>query len=666
MNPTLQPLPNPFLTDQAGPRIQRPGRFAAQPALIAFLICLVLGLAAVGWRARTRANDARARASLEALARGAAVEQQFSQVVSAVEVLGALAREHGGAIPDFQRVAADLLAARPGLASLELQPGGIVSDIVPRAANARAIGFNVLSNPAHRPAASAAIQRRALTVSGPLALYSGAPGIVARVPVFQRGRDGRDAFWGFVAASMRITEALDRARVDDLAKHGYNYAFLAPAAGREKGATIETRGSVSAQGAVEQPVLAHDLKFHLALEPRAGWANHTKLLLESLGVLVASGLICLLVNVLESRRAVELALADANQRLIRETEDRKRAQQDRQAAKDEVAAAKAEINTSRSALQSSTEQEVRLNVSVRAAEAAAQATQAELDHARMAMQQAEQTIASLQSRLRAAPRAKKESQAAPPPPPQPDPPPAADVPAPPVAATPAVEQTIEPDPASLSQVEETHQELSAPPEVNNAAPSSSTPAPEAVLMPAITPHPESPAPAPPPEAPATAAPTPSEPATEMKPTRVPRRKKTRRDNQMDFFAPPPAPEPALVTPPTGPLAEAPSLSTSEPPPPSAAPEADDPKPKEGKPARPLPARPPLDLPQLRKAVNLILPLFTGRDPGACDCLKDNRTAFRSAFAPEAYMEFEQSVKSSDFDAALEHLKKAARRHGIPV
>ena len=197
------------------------------------------------------------------------MEQQFSQVVSAAEVLGALAREHGGAIPDFQKVAADLLAARPGLASLELEPGGIVSDIVPRAANARAIGFNVLNNPAHRPAASAAIQRRALTVSGPLALYSGAPGIVARVPVFQRGRDGRDAFWGFVAASMRITEALDRAHVDDLAKHGYNYAFLAPAAGREKGATIEARGAPSAQGAVEQPVLAHDLKFHLALQLRS-------------------------------------------------------------------------------------------------------------------------------------------------------------------------------------------------------------------------------------------------------------------------------------------------------------------------------------------------------------------------------------------------------------
>jgi hypothetical protein len=74
----------------------------------------------------------------------------------------------------------------------------------------------------------------------------------------------------------------------------------------------------------------------------------------------------------------------------------------------------------------------------------------------------------------------------------------------------------------------------------------------------------------------------------------------------------------------------------------------------------------VDPAQLRKAVNLILPLFTGRDPGARDCLKANRSTFRSAFTPEAFVEFEQSVKNGDFTAALEHLKKAGRRHGIPV
>lgn len=686
MSTTPQPPPNPFLNSQATPFAGRSSPFAVQPALLAFLICLVLGLAAVGWRVTVRANDARARAGLEALARGAAVELQFSQVVSAAEVLGALARQHGGAIPDFQRLAADLLVARPALASLELQPGGIVSDIVPRAANARAVGFNVLNNPTYRPGASATLQRRRLTVTGPLALYSGEPGIVARVPVFQRGRDGREAFWGFVAASMRVSEALRWAQVDDLARHGYNYAFSVAASRREKGLTLAAHGALSAQAAVQQPVRAQDVTFRLMLQPRGGWVNKTKLVLELAAVLVVSGLVCLLVNLLESRRAVELALADANRRLTRETEDRKQAQADCHVARNEAAAAQAELNRTRSALKSSNEQEVRLSVSVRTAEAAAQATQAELDQARMARQQGEQTIASLQSRLHATARAGKKSQAAPQPLPQEEQPPITEVPVPLDAATRSAEQNAEPSPASVSEVQDTHPELSAPPEANDAPASSSEPAPEAVPTPATTPEPESPAPSIPAEPPPPAMALPAEPPTEKQPAKVPRRKKARRNNQIDLFAPQPTPEPTPAMPPANALAEeptveAPSLPAVEPPAPSEASEVDEPekpaadapdrtlndtKSKESKPARPLPARPPLDLPQLRKAVNLILPLFTGRDPGARDCLKDNRTTFRSAFAPEAYLEFEQSVKNGDFDAALEHLKKAARKHGIPV
>jgi len=657
-----------------------------QPALVAFLICLVLGLAAVGWRAKARANDARARAGLEALARGSALELQFGQVSSAAEVLGVLARQGGGTIPDFQKVGAELLVARPGVASLDLEPGGVISDIAPRAANTRAIGINVLNNPAYRPGASAAIQRRALTVTGPLTLYNGEPGLVARVPVFLRGRDGRDAFWGFVAASMRFSEALRRAQVDDLVRHGYNYALLAPAFGQAKASTVTAHGTLPAQGAVQQPVLAQDAKFYLAVQRRGGWINKTKLMLESLGVLVASGLVCLLVNLLESHRAVESALADANQRLARETEDRTRAQEDCHAAKDEVAAAQAELTRTRSALQSSTELEVRLNASVRAAEAVAQARQAELDQARMAHQQAEQTIDSLQARLRAATRAEKKSQAAPPTPPQPDRPTIADAVESPKAATPPAEQNVEPSPASLSPVADSRQEERAPASSNDAAPSSSTPPPETVPAQAASPEPEPPAPPMSPETPTAATEQPPEPPGEKKPPRAPRRKKARRDNQMDFFAPQPAAEPISVTPPAASrveesAVEAPALAAVEPLPASAASEEEGPeitaadasepapaelKPKESKPARPLPARPPLDPAQLRKAVNLILPLFTGRDPGARDCLKDNRTTFRSAFAPEAYVEFEQSVKGGDFDAALEHLKKAAKRHGIPV
>jgi sensor domain CHASE-containing protein len=657
-----------------------------QPALVAFLICLVAGIVTVAWRARARANDARARAGLEALARGSAVELQFDQAVSAAEALGALARQHGGAIPDFQKVAADLLTTHPGLASLELQPGGVVSDIAPQAAYARVIGLNVLNNPMYRPGALTTIQRRVLTVTGPLTLYTGEPGIVVRVPVMQRGRDGRDVFLGFVAASMRLSEALRRAQVEDLVRHGYDYAFAGPASSRAPGLTIAAHGALSAQGAVQQPVSAQNVEFRLMLQPRGGWVNKTKLALDVLGVLVASGLVCLLVNLLESRRAVELALVDANQRLARETEDRKRAQDDYRAVKDEAAATQAELSRTRSALQSSSELEIRLNVSVRMAETAAQAAQAELEQARTAHQQAEQTIKSLQSRLRAVARAEKEREQVPPAPPQAERPTISEAPVPPEAAAPAPEQNAELSPANASEAQDAQPEPSAPLAVNDIPPSSVAHASEAEPTPAITPEPESPAPAAAPEEPATAPVLPPAPVTEKKPARAPRRKKAPRDNQMDFFVQPPAAEPAPATAATDtetekPAVEASALPTAEPVPPapeSAAGEPEkpvpnaldrtpaEPKPKDNRPARPLPPRPPLDLAQLRKAVNLILPLFTGRDPGARDCLKDNRTTFRSAFAPEVYVEFEDCVKSGDFDTALEHLKKAAKRHGIPV
>jgi hypothetical protein len=73
---------------------------------------------------------------------------------------------------------------------------------------------------------------------------------------------------------------------------------------------------------------------------------------------------------------------------------------------------------------------------------------------------------------------------------------------------------------------------------------------------------------------------------------------------------------------------------------------------------------PVNPAQLRKAVNQLLPLLAGRDPGATDCLQDNRALFQSAFAPEAYAEFEQCIRKGDFDPAQEQLKKAVKKHGV--
>ena len=227
-----------------------------------------------------RATDARRRARTDAVAISAGIELQLSQPIAAAETLGGLAKYNGGLATNFQQIAGELLVARPAVASLELQPSGVVGAIIPWAGNERAIGANVFRDPPRRLGANTAIQKRALTVAGPLRLLSGEPGISVMVPIFQRGRDGREAFWGFVAASMRVSEAVAKAQVNDLATKGYCYVLLAPAPAQQKSIALAEYGPVSLEDAIEQPIRVRNLEWRLALVPKGGWVNKAKRWLE--------------------------------------------------------------------------------------------------------------------------------------------------------------------------------------------------------------------------------------------------------------------------------------------------------------------------------------------------------------------------------------------------
>jgi len=676
---------SPFTDSPTTPQPSRLGSFRMPPAPMVFLLCLGLGLVAVAWRAKARADNARAVARTEAWARGAAVEWEFSQAVAAAEVLGALAKQSGGAIPNFQKVAAELLASHPGLASLELQPAGRVSDIAPRSGHERVIGFNVMMDSAHRPGAMATIQRGVLTVAGPLALYRGAPGIVVRMPVFQRSRNGRDSFWGFVAASLALPDVLIRTRIAELGARGYDYAFFAPATAQQKAVTLETYGRSSFQNAIQQPVRAQNVEFRLALQRRGGWVNKPKVGIECLGVLCLSGLLAWLVNQRESRGRVEDALVDLKQRLGRETGDRKqaeekclRAEQDNhklRARLDTAEQAEARVSELTTLLQEAmAELRSHQGASTHSSDAPA-VEAAELAPAQNKEPGGEQTI---------------------------------DAPVEPSAeSSPANGEpffSVEKTPAAVEQ-----EPVAPVPSENAPALSSEPPASTAVQSlpssadtdsPSITTFVEAPVPA--------TSPVP-ELLAKASSAKAARRKKARDHNQMDLFGEPlttdqpaaqpqanaPAPELAIEisnrpTTDVAPPSSASALAESVPPgeateeyidrpetasdqqpevePVAAAEGGRDSTPKEEKaaPARALPAPPPVNPAQLRKAMNQILPLFTGQDPGAKDCLKANRATFRSAFTPEAFVEFEQCVKSGDFSAALEHLKKAGKKHGVSV
>jgi len=616
---------NPFVAPGRDAKASPPGGWlAARSGLIVFVAALAVGLAAVGWHAEARAKAARRFARLEAQARAATLRGQFRHAVSALEMLWALARQSGGAIPNFQKAGADLRAAWPELATLELEPNGVVSDIVPRAGYERMIGFNVLKDPAQFPSAQAAIQRRAATPAGPLKLYRGEPGIVLRAPIFQRARDGREVFWGFVAVSMRLTPQLARTRTDEL------------------------------QEALREELGGQDLGPNPVPAPRGGWIDKRRAALESAGVLLLAGLFWALAHLLRSGSALEAALAEADRRTTSLAAERKQTQEDLRGAKEAAAAGQAQLRQTGAALRQaeskSLECQARLEANERANRESVQALHAKLEKAEHAAQELQ---GRLDAAVGAADRAAREAQA-------------------------ELEQTRQ----ALRQAQETIQQLQARPAqtAQSPAPAEEPPAPlpvgsgsgergaesgEVAGGEVVGGPPEGEAGGPPVGAGAEEGPAPSAPPAgtgevEREAERV-ERGESNGEGTGGLTEPEAGAEenrPAIEAP-----VEAPAQEPAPPPDkPKAGPEAK--RKKSRREAEPDLFSPPVNPAQLRKAVNQILPLLAGQDPGAKDCLADNRAIFKSAFAPEAYAEFEQCIKKRDFDSAQEQLKKAAKKHGV--
>ena len=692
--PEVSPFAEP--QPQKGSQPQPSPRAAGPPSRVVFLVCVFLGLAVVGWRAYAKQKNARACARTEAASRAAAIDLQLSQAVIAVDSLAATARQSGGVFSDFQQVAARQLSLPAGLAAVELQPGGVVGDVAPRAGNERALGVNVLNDPAQRTAATAAIQTRSITFSAPITLAHGEPGLVVRAPVFLRGRDGRDTFWGFLAVSMRLADLLGRAGVADLPKLGYDYAVFSAPSPSQKAAVVSAAGEVSVEAAVKQRVGAPSGGFILALEPSRGWINKTRVAVECIGVIGLSTLLALLSHLLDSRHALDEALVDAKRRLTTETAARKQAQEESAGEKESARATRTELKLARAEMEETksilADSQARLETLAHNAQEINHSKAADLQQMETELREARASIDELETRLQAVARVQQETESAARTRGELDAATIVDLKTRVSAANRQAKEAAEAGAAKLKELEASHRELKerlaaaekATTQVAEQKPVADTERktneeeqatpeaePEAVGMTAPVLEPVvtlAPAPS---ALPSEQLPGSQEAQAAEKPVKPARARKARGQNQMDLFgSPAPAPRASEVRA-TEQLHAAPEPLVIEPTLPSAAsPELE---PAEAgaataklHPSHPLPPAPALDPAQFRKAASLIVPLLTDGDPGAADCLKSNRATFRSGFSPEGYVEFEQMVKGGEHAAALEQLRRAGKRHGISV
>ena len=150
------------------------------------------------------------------------IGNDLNRALSATYPLGALIRTRNGDASGFKELATEMLTLYPGIASLELQPNGIVKYVVPLEGNESSIGHNLLRNPERNKEAFLARDTGKLTLAGPFNLVQGGVGAVARLPIFLDTNEGKQ-FWGFTAALIRFPDILNAADLPSLADSGIGY-----------------------------------------------------------------------------------------------------------------------------------------------------------------------------------------------------------------------------------------------------------------------------------------------------------------------------------------------------------------------------------------------------------------------------------------------------------
>jgi succinate dehydrogenase hydrophobic anchor subunit len=131
-----------------------------------FLIAAIASGLLVRQSEQQRQQRQRAQVADMAHDHARAIQRSIEHALSATYALAALVRQGKGEIPDFEATAQEMLRFYPGAGSLQLAPGGIVRRVVPLDGNEKAIGHDLLQDPARNKEAFLARDTRKLTLAG--------------------------------------------------------------------------------------------------------------------------------------------------------------------------------------------------------------------------------------------------------------------------------------------------------------------------------------------------------------------------------------------------------------------------------------------------------------------------------------------------------------------
>ena len=286
------------------PHLSHPVRMALFVFLLAAMVCASL----IGYLEFKQLENARVNAHSLASDHARTTQEQLDRALSAVYALSVLVQQGHGEVKNFDEIATRMLPYYPGVSVLVLAPDGIITQTIPRAANERAIGLNLLTDPVMGREARLARDSGKLTLAGPFELKQGGLGLVARLPIFLDDARGKPTFWGLANVVMEFPKALESTRLPDLLGQGLDYKLwrVNPETGQIQ--IIAESQATALITPVKKSLKVPNGAWTLSVAPRNGWGNPTRLYGRMLIGLLFAGLMASVTKLLMQQRAYKIDL----------------------------------------------------------------------------------------------------------------------------------------------------------------------------------------------------------------------------------------------------------------------------------------------------------------------------------------------------------------------
>lgn len=186
------------------------------------------------------------------------------------EILRLILIEQEGTMNDFDSIAEKIYADDPSIRSIQLAPDGVVTMVYPLEGNENAF-VDLFHDEERKAEAEHARDSGKTTLAGPLELYQGGLGIIARTPVYLNDSNEDRRFWGFSIIILNLPQIFDQAGIDYLSNREYDYRIWRRHSDTGEIQIIDQSITGEMKDPVEQEIIVPNGTWTLSLAPQKGW-----------------------------------------------------------------------------------------------------------------------------------------------------------------------------------------------------------------------------------------------------------------------------------------------------------------------------------------------------------------------------------------------------------